>query len=195
MSGKSAHELDDATLMVRSREGDACAFEEIYRRYYRRLQDFFYGLSRNTQTAEDLSSETFIRVWRLRARYTPHGSFPAYVFTVARNVWMESRRTNRRIQRLGVAQTLDDVDYMLAAPRKSRPDEETARAEEHTALEAALETLPDEQKMVFIMRNIQGLSLDEIAEVMDCPVNTVRSRKLLAVKKLRDALREFIFAK
>jgi RNA polymerase sigma-70 factor (ECF subfamily) len=69
------------------------------------------------------------------------------------------------------------------------PDEAAQNAELMNHITTALDQLPDEQRMAFVLRTVQGLSLDEISSVMQCPVNTVRSRRLLAIRRLRDALR------
>jgi RNA polymerase sigma-70 factor (ECF subfamily) len=179
--------------MSRVREGDEYAFEAIYRRYNRRLLHFFHGLSRDAHIAEDLSHETFARIWRLRRKYAATGSFPAYVFTIARNIWLEKCRELKKRQRLGSAQSLEFTEHLLTAPVGDRPDEGASRQELAGRIQEAVDALPEDQRMVFVMRTIEGLGLEDIATVLQCPVNTVRSRKLLAVKKLRERLTEFSF--
>jgi RNA polymerase sigma-70 factor (ECF subfamily) len=117
-------------------------------------------------------------------RYRVTGTFAAYLFGVARNVWREHCR---RAVRPGLfPMSLDDGAALeaLDAP----PDEAAARAELGDDILAALDQLPEEQRMVFVLRQVEGLGLEEIARILNCPVNTVRSRKLLAVKKLRTLL-------
>ena len=179
-------EMADTDLMLRVQWGSESAFAELYSRYYRRLLDFFYGMSRDTQGAEDLCHETFLRIWRLRARYRPSGVFAAYLFTVARHIWFEGVRQARKEWRLGVMRPIDEVPLASSHPE---PDTLAYRAEVDARVFAALEELPEEQRMAFVLRTIEELSLDEIAEVMECPVNTVRSRRLLAIKRLRQILR------
>jgi RNA polymerase sigma-70 factor (ECF subfamily) len=182
-------ELRDTDLMLRVREGDDPAFAELYARYNRRLLDFFYGMSRDAQLAEDLCLETFARIWHLRRKYAATGSFPAYLFTCARNIWLEKCRYLGKQWRLGTAQSIEADGIDIPDGIATRPDESASRSELEERILAALAELPDEQRMVFVMRTIQGLALDDIAAVLQCPVNTVRSRKLLAVKKLREALK------
>ena len=179
----------DVSLMKKVRDGNQAAFETLYRRYNRRLLDFFYGMTRNAQTAEDLSHETFARIWQVRRKYQATGSFPAYLFTFGRNIWLENCRHLRKQQRLGFKQTLEDTAHELRADISSQPDWGAARSELSERIGQALGTLPEEQRMAFVMRNIEGLSLSDIATVMQCPENTVRSRKILAVRKLRALLR------
>jgi len=182
-------EAPDTALMLRVRWGDEHAFSELYDRYYRKVMGFFYGMSRNAQTCEDLCQETFLRVWKLRRRYQATGSFPAYLFAFARNVWLEQCREIRKRQRFGTRQSGGDDWQLAAASRSTRPDAVAARSEIEERIFDALDDLPVEQRMVFVMRAIEGLSIEEIASAMQCPVNTVRSRKLLAIKKLRAGLK------
>jgi len=182
-------QMSDKTLMLRVRLGDELAFEHMYRRYHVKLQDFFYGMVRHTEMAEDLCQETFARVWRIRHKYDATGSVAAYLFAIARNIWLEQCRTFRKDQKLGTRYVFtDDWPYIIAS-RHRDPDEIAVRSEMKQHILDAIERLPDEQRMVFVLRSIRGLSTDEIAEIMRCPANTVRSRRILAVNKLRKMLR------
>lgn len=184
----TSEQAPDVALMLRVRDGDEKAFARLYDGHFRRVLDFFYGLSRDRHTADDLCQETFLRIWKLRKRYAATGAFRAYLFTIARNIWLEHCRSRWKIQRLGKRGTLLDHYDGLAVSDMAHPDALAGRSELSTHLFQALGGLPEEQRMVFILRNVEGLSLAEIAEVMQCPVNTVRSRRGLALKKLRKAL-------
>lgn len=181
-------EPTDVELMLRVRHDDSEAFAGLYRRHYRRLLDFFYAMGANAACAEDLCQETFMRVWRLRTRYEERGSFRGYLFAVARFVWMERRTEVYRAasKRPGPG---EEGEPELAADAGCMPDAQASRSEMAESIAEAVAKLPEEQRMAFVLRTVQGLPLEEIAEAMGCPVNTVRSRKLLAVQKLREALR------
>jgi RNA polymerase sigma-70 factor (ECF subfamily) len=174
--------------MLKVREGDQWAFAVLYDRFYRRLLDFFYALCRNRQTAEDLCQETFLRIWRLRRRYTPSGSFAAYLFTFGRNIWLEECRRIGKRRKLGVAESVEEMLVPLTSDAAKHPDVRAACAEIEEKVFAVLNRLPEEQRMAFVLRTVNGLTVEEVSEVLGCPVNTVRSRKILAVKKLRRAL-------
>jgi RNA polymerase sigma-70 factor, ECF subfamily len=183
--------MPDVDVMVRVQWGSERAFEEIYGRYNRRLLNFFYGMGRDPHKAEDLCHETFLRVWQLRVKYNPTGSFPAYLFTVARHIWLEQRRQDRKEWR---------IDFLLRGAAKagespaglpvdfSAPDEQAMRTELSGRILDALDRLPEEQRMAFVLRTVEGLSLRDISAIMQCPVNTLRSRRLLAIKRLRELL-------
>ena len=129
-----------------------------------------------------ISSSSFLSFLLTR---TASGSFPAYLFTVARHIWFERRREARKEWRVANREGGDDGfrTYVLA------PDTLASRAEINERVFSALEALPQEQRMAFVLRTVEGLSLDDIAAVMQCPVNTVRSRRMLAIQRLREALR------
>ncbi len=190
MARRSPRDMLDTELMTRVRKNDDRAFREVYNRYQRRLLDFFYGMSRSTHTAQDLTQETFFRIWRLRARYSPNGSFPAYLFSFARNIWLEHCRELKKRRKLGRLEMFDVAAHELRADVAHHPDEIVWRSELSDTIGKALQSLPDEQRMAFVLRNIDGLSLQEVSQVLQCPTNTVRSRKLLAVKKLRLKLKD-----
>lgn len=177
----------DSDVMLRVQWGSESAFAELYERYYRRLLDFFFGMSRNVQLSEDLCHETFVRIWQLRARYSPSGSFAAYIFTVARHIWQEHCRRAGRQPKIA-APFAEEIIPEPASSVGDAPDEQAYRAEIGGRILAAIDTLPEEQRMAFVLRTVNGLSLYEIAAVMQCPVNTVRSRRMLAVQRLRELL-------
>ncbi len=179
--------LTDVALMVRVRGGDQEAFGALHARYQTKLLAFFHGLSHNSHVANDLCQETFLRVWKVRRRYHATGAFAGYLFAIARMIWRERQRTMAQAARLGPSQDLRAAEGVRLAGAET-PDGSAVRSEMGRCIHAALEELPEAQRMVFVLRHIQGLSLRDIAEAMDCPVNTVRARKLLAVKKLRRLL-------
>jgi len=187
MTGRKSE--TDVALMERVRESDEPAFAVLYQRYTGKLQNFFYALTRETATAEDLAQDTFLRVWRLRRRYAGTGPFPAYLFAIARFVWLEHCRQTGREARLGLRFDLDGPTPITPPTQAPQPDERAEQAEEDARIRAMLDALPEDQRMVLVLRILEGLSLEETASVLQCPVNTVRSRRLTALKKLREALR------
>jgi RNA polymerase sigma-70 factor (ECF subfamily) len=179
---------DDVALMLRVRQDSEAAFAVLHGRYARRVQNYFYGMACNSSVAADLCQETFLRIWKIRHRYRATGPFVAYLFSIARLIWLERCRELQRQARLGARL---DLDLPLPAPADQEPDKLATRDEFRIHFLAALEELPEEQREVFVLRNIEGMSLHDIAAALDCPINTVRSRKLLAVKKLRTLLARF----
>ena len=177
-------EPSDIMLMMQVRKDDAKAFEMLHERYQRQLLNFFYGMSRHAPTASDLCQESFLRVWQVRRRYHASGSFPGYLFGIARMVWREHCRRHSQEWQLCNSPDREGWRDAVAEPCQA-PDYLASCSETEQYILEALQQLPEEQRMVFVMRTLRGLSLQDIAEAMDCPLNTVRSRKLLGVKRLR----------
>lgn len=180
----------DITLMLQVKRGDESAFALLHRRYQQKVIAFFWGLSHDAQQANDLCQETFLRIWMVRKRYRAVASFPGYLFGIARMIWLERYRRMQRESRLGRPCTLDCLEYDLEHATRPNQDDPAASHELTQSFWKALEQLPEEQRMVFVMRNIEGLALGDIAAALDCPLNTVRSRKMLAVNKLRNLLHD-----
>lgn len=178
----------DIMLMLRVREGDEAAFEALHARYQHRVVGFFWGLTRDALAANELAQETFLRVWQVRLRYKASGPFPAYLFAIARMVLLERRRKTARLARLGERiRTWGGLEGVAASPEHA-----AHAAEVEDALFTALDTLPEEQRAAFLMHTVQGLPMEQVAAAMDCPLNTARSRRILAVRKLRQLLSPFV---
>ncbi len=176
-------------LMLRVKDGDEDAFSLLYDEHHRRVLNFFFGLSADAHLAQDLRQETFLRIWKLRGRYRATGSFVAYILTFARYIWLENCRKNSKRYNLGALSSANAALEQLPAGPAARPDNALARSELEGHIFGALSKLPEDQRMAFVLRVVEGLSTEETASVMQCPVNTVRSRKVLAIRKLRVQMR------
>lgn len=185
---KQHDDSSDITLMLLVKEDDEVAFSALYLRYHARASHFFYGLSRNRSSASDMAQETFLRIWKFRHRYATTGSFPAYLFGIARNIWLEQCRARRKQFNIELHGAVGKEMERFMAKSQPEPDTMAGRSEIHEHIFQALDQLPEEQRMVFVLRSIEGLALDEVASIMQCPVNTVRSRQIIALKKLRRLL-------
>ena len=175
---------EDSALMLRYRDGDAAAFEELYRRHNDSLFRYLLRLCRDRHLAEDLYQEAWSRIVRSRERYRPTARFSTFLFRVAHNCFIDHLRRNKRYAG-GV-----DID---PEQRPDTADEPDLRAEKSLArerLEAALADLPDEQRDVFLLHEEAGLGLDDIATVTGSNRETVKSRLRYAVRKLKAALAE-----
>jgi RNA polymerase sigma-70 factor (ECF subfamily) len=173
--------------MLKVKASSTEAFAALHGRYQQKVLAYFYGLSGDSAAANDLAQETFLRVWQVRERYRATGPFPAYLFAISRLIWQEYCRREGKQWRLGHKVSLETGEEQESGSHNS-PFRQAARSEMAHLLFHALEQLPEEQRQVFMLRHVRGLSLEEIAGALDCPVNTVRSRKILAIKKLRHLL-------
>lgn len=190
---------DDATgdeaLMQAFCKGDASSFETLVARHQRGVYNFLLRSVGQKARAEELLQEVFLRVVRAKARYTPSAKFTTWLYSIARNLCVdESRRAKfRKHQSLDAPRKGSDGDQgsamISSIPSKDVPTDEAAEAPTiRKRLSEAVSKLPVEQREVFLLRQVSGLSFREIAETVDIPENTVKSRMRYALEKLRSEL-------
>ena len=159
---------DDVDLVERLKARDAAAFDVIYGRFNTRLFTFLVRLSRDRDRAQDLLEETWLRLVTHAGRLRPHTSLGPWLFTVARNLYLDECRAR-------VLEQSDEAILAHASPAPS-PFEETAANESHRQLEAALASLPLLYREVLLLVAIDGLSTAETAAVCGISSDAVRQR-------------------
>lgn len=170
--------VDEEALMRRAAGGDTAAFGVLVRTYQSRLVRFAARLLGDTDAAQDAAQEAFLRLWRLRAAYRPRGCLQAYLLRITRSVCLDYARVRPAWEPL-------EERTGGATPDPAELAQASGLAE---AVRQAVQSLPEPQRVVFILSQYEGLSYAEIAEVLDCPVGTVASRKHQATETLRRKL-------
>ena len=178
------HRPADSALMLRYRDGDVAAFEILYRRHNDALFRYLLRLCRQRAAAEDVFQEVWGKIIKARDSYRPSAKFTTFLYHVAYNCFIDYVRRNKRHANTA------DVEPDSQPGALEQPDQVAERSLARRRLEAALETLPDEQRDVFLLHEEAGLSLDQIATVTDCKRETAKSRLRYAVRKLREAIDE-----
>lgn len=177
----------DADLIRRTLRGDHVAYAELVRRYQDRLFNSVYRVTGQAEDAEDIVQETFVKAYRALTRYQGSAQFFTWIYRIALNGAISHKRRRRP------AVSLDSEPLLSAAepPDESfghRPDAAILRQEDEAVLQAGLNQLNPEFRAALVARDIDGLKYEEIAEVLDVPVGTVRSRIHRARLELRAAL-------
>jgi len=181
-------QYSDEELMTLVKEQDISAFEELLGRYERRVFAFFYRLLWNTEDARDCTQETFLRLWRGRAMYAPTGKFTTYMFQIAKNHFLHEREKKKHritLKHCSTDELPGSAENLILADSAS---EQAVANELGTAISKAVAGLPEPHRLVYVLSEGQTLSYKEIADVLGCPVGTVSSRKVEAVRKLRKLL-------
>src|SRR3954463_6133609 len=195
---------DDATdemLMVRYQRGERKAFVELVRRHNRSIYNFVLRQLRVPSVAEDVTQDVFMRLVQNAAEFKHEARFSTWLYTIARNLCIDQLRklSHRRHP------SLDQPQRDGAEPSDSRPlgdtvaDTNAQASAEHGALSSevrssivkAVDSLPDDQREVFLLREVANLPFKEIAEITGVGENTVKSRMRYALDRLKDALCEF----
>jgi RNA polymerase sigma-70 factor (ECF subfamily) len=174
----------DEQLMLRFQAGDVPAFEELVRRHRTPVFSFLLRLTGDRGRAEDLCQETFLRVVKGAGTWEPRATFRTWVFSMARNLAVDEARR----QAFRRAEPLDDPARAAEPSDAPGPDRAAEGALLRPKLEAALASLPETQREVFLLREHAGLRFAEIAEVTGVPENTVKSRMRYALEALRAKL-------
>jgi len=186
----------DETLMLRYQQGDRAAFTVLVRRHQGALFNFAFRQVRVPQLAEDVVQETFVRVVQNAADFKHEARFTTWVYTITRNLCIDQLRKRALRKHPSLDQASGEegdgptLGEQTADPRASVEREATG-TELKERIARAVDTLPDEQREVFLMREVANLPFKEIAEITNVPENTVKSRMRYALERLQEALEEF----
>lgn len=177
--------VDDWTLVARARQGDMNAYAELVRRYQAPIIQFCLRMVGSFQDAEEIAQDAFVRVYRHLDRLQPDARFSTLLFGIARNLALNAIRDAKRRGR-GIT---DAIEQPAAIGDDSRRPDRAARLHEVEYLvEQAIERLSPEHREILVLREINGLDYDAIADVLGCPKGTVRSRLARAREQLRVTL-------
>ena len=184
MASRTQADCDpEAELMLRVKDGDEDAFDELIRRYRRPLQGFFYSLCWNADIAQDYAQEVFVRLWLARDRYEASGRFKCYIFRIARNYWMTVLR-----KRKCRPEPMFLEEMWQPETGESGLERLLIKRYEDRRIKMAIADLPEHYRLVFVLSHFQDMKYSEIAEVLEIPVGTVKSRMSSAVRRLREWL-------
>ena len=168
----------DIELMQMTAEGSLPAFETLVDRYQKKMLNYFLRMGVNTD-GEDLVQETFVKLYRSRLRYRPTAKFSTYLYTIARSVWIDRVRKSDRQSRLKEAMG-EEADTQLPAPA----------TEQYLDVREALGLLPERLRSVVVLSVFEGMRYHEIADILEIPEGTVKSRMHTAMNQLRVLLDE-----
>lgn len=172
--------LQDSEVVSAFLDGEERAFQELVDRYQTRLLNFVYRTIGDRERAEDLVQEVFIRVYRHLHRFDQSKKFSTWAYTIASNLAKNELR-NRSRNPLILFQTIrknwQDEDRPLQfEDSTSRPDDMYRRRHLKDLVEQSVAQLPEHHRQVFVLRELEGKSYEEIAEITDCNLGTVKSR-------------------
>lgn len=188
----------DLMLVERTVAGDQRAFELLVMKYERRIQRLIGRMVRDVDLVEDIAQETFIRAYRALHQFRGDAQFYTWLYRIAVNT---AKKTLVDLKRDPVIpenalRSHDDDDETLSATNELTSEEtpETVLAAKEIAetVSLAMQALPDELRQALTLREIEGLSYEEIASVMDCPIGTVRSRIFRAREAVSSRIRPLL---
>ncbi|MDE0325637.1 MAG: sigma-70 family RNA polymerase sigma factor [Candidatus Poribacteria bacterium] len=197
-------DLDDE-LMERYQKGDESAFTLLVRRHQQPLVNFIARFINDRNSAEDLAQETFIRIFKAAHRYKPgRAHFKTWMYHIAKNLCKNELRNRERRDKYRVDNVIDsgsdskgdseEIDLIANTPANQafQPEVALERKELRNAIQKAIAELPEQYRLPLVLRDLQGLSYEEISEVLELQSGTTKSRINRARLMLKDKLKPFI---
>jgi len=195
-AARSSPPADEHDLIARCQAGEREAFDELIRRYQRRIYTFAYRLTGNADDAADVAADTFVRLYSSIGSFRGDSSFVTWLFRVVTNIYLDSRKRRRAhpTQSLDEMIELEESSVQRQVEDDAPSPQRIAEDHERTALlQEAIESLPEFQRVMIVLYHVEGMAYEEIAEALSLPVGTVKSRlnrARLALRKKLESSRE-----
>jgi RNA polymerase sigma-70 factor (ECF subfamily) len=186
-------ERSDRDLVRESRRGDKEAFRELVERHQRKIVSVAMGMVQNRDDALELTQETFVKAYENLEKFKGESSFYTWLYRIAVNLAIDSRRRGRRfsyVSMSGWPDGPDELESTLPAKTLSDPYHQARVHELGGRVAEAINELTPDHKAVILLREVEGLSYEDISRVMQCSKGTVMSRLHYARKKLQEKLRD-----
>jgi RNA polymerase sigma factor RpoE len=194
-SAASPAQVDEIELVQRARKGDLAAYDDLVRRYQERIYATIYHMTSNHEDANDLAQEAFIKAFQALKSFKGGSSFYTWVYRIAVNKTINFLKQRKNKAHM----SLDDLDFnaehdpdLVALISEKTPRREVNLAELQEKLNGAMQKLSEPHRLVVTLHDVQGLSHEEIAKIMDCNIGTVRSRLFYARQQLQAYLSEYL---
>jgi RNA polymerase sigma-70 factor, ECF subfamily len=182
---------DDRVLIERAQRGDREAFNSLIRKHERRAYQYAFRLTSNPEEASDVVAEAFVRVYSALHNFKGQSAFTTWFYRILTNCFLDIRKREKSrpaVSLEAALQTPDgELERQIEDPSIS-PHEESERAERARSVEEAVSHLPEYQKAMIVMYHAEMMSYEEIAEALDLPIGTVKSRLNRARLSLREQL-------
>ncbi len=187
--------MTEPELVARAQQGDQEAFAQLVEANQNKIYSLALRMTGNPEDAQDLAQEAFLRAWRTLPSFQGDSSFATWLYRLTSNLCIDFLRREKRRSAAAPVTSLDDDDDGDAPPiqvpdRRFDPHTEAERKELRAAVGQALLQLSDEHRQILVLREVDGLSYAEIAQRLDTPEGTVRSRLARARLCLRNILLE-----
>lgn len=186
---------DERELLSRARAGELSAYDDLVRRYQERVYATIYHMTSNHEDANDLAQETFIKAFHALKSFKGDSSFFTWLYRIAVNKTINHLKQRKRRNHV----SLNDLDLnaehdpdLVALISDKTPRRDMSLAELQERLNAAMQKLSEVHRMAVVLHDVQGLSHDEISQIMDCNVGTVRSRLFYARQQLQAYLSDYL---
>ncbi|HCE00364.1 MAG TPA: RNA polymerase subunit sigma-24 [Armatimonadetes bacterium] len=182
---------EDRLLIERAVQGEREAFDQLVRKHERRAYQYAFRLTRSPEEAADIVAEAFFRVYSALRSFRQDSAFGTWLYRIVTNCYLDAQKKSRSRQTTSLSRASSDDDAELELQIEDTsplPDETALEKERARALQRAIDALPEYQRAMIVMYHGEQLSYEEIAEALDLPIGTVKSRLNRARLSLRDLL-------
>ncbi len=195
--GRSISAIDDKDLVEAARRGDREAFRTLFERYHRRAYGLAYGVVRHQDDALDIVQDAFIKAHKNLDKFEGTSSFYTWLYRIVMNLAIDHLRKHRRVRPVELdEQHLDEAgagdDSLLPKLLGGNPGRALLDKEIRARIDAALGELSDNHRAVLVMRELEGLSYEEMAQAMGCSKGTIMSRLFHARKNMQKRLADLL---
>ncbi len=181
--------MNDEKLVKKVKNGDADAFEQIIIKYEKKIFGLIYNMLRNENEIEDVAQEVFIKVYKNLDKFNGDSSLYTWIYKIATNLCLDQIKKRKEVIYIDEKLQLDDGEVEIQIPSDEKLQDEIYEQKElKQKLESCIDKLPEKQKVMIVLRDIKGLSYDEIAEILDLKLGTVKSQINRARLKLKELL-------
>lgn len=182
----------DVQLMLRIREGDTEAFTALIETHQTRVIGTIAKMLGDDIDAQDLAQQVFIRIWKSAGRYKPTAKFTTWMFTITRNLVFNELRRRSRHPATALQEEEEERAFQAPDPSGADPAKQILESELQDAIQAAIESLPETQRLAIIMRRYEAMPYEEIGEILGLSIPAVKSVLFRARSELRERLRQYL---
>jgi len=193
-TGPGEDSPDDTSLVRDARRGDAQAFRSLVERYQRRVYQLALGMVKDPDEAMDITQETFVRVHRYLPSFKGDSSFFTWTYRIATNLCLDSARRRGRTERVEMDESDAEIEARMDPPSAALagPQRAALNAELKAKIDDALASLSENHRAILLLREVEGLSYEELAHALGIRKGTVMSRLFHARLKMQRKLREYL---
>ena len=181
-------DLKERDLIRRAKQGDMLAFEELILQHEKIVYNVALRMMNHSEDARDISQEVFLKAYRNLANFDERSAFSTWLYRITHNTCIDEMRKRKGKQSYSLEEELENEDGSMQrqiADEGDTPEESLLREEQKSEILQALDTLSEEHKAAIILRDVKGLSYEEISEILELSLGTVKSRISRARNQLK----------
>ena len=184
-------DLNEKDLIRKAKQGDMLAFEELILKHEKIVYNLALRMMNHSEDAQDIAQEVFLKAYRSLANFDERSAFSTWLYRITHNTCIDEMRKRKGKQTYSLEEELENEDGSMqrqVADAGATPEESLLRAEQKSEILQALDTLSEEHKAAVVLRDVKGLSYEEIAEILELSLGTVKSRINRARNQLKSEI-------